>query len=390
MKIILSVLLFLIISNFSLAQKAKRVEFNELDKVQLNQVIRVRIALFEMKKGDLEKLKELVNLEELEIVENDSTSTINLIDFIPDLERNIKPLQALKIVSLQFDSIQNLSLNWLNNATLKNILIRGKWCQNLELTQRSTFELNGLHFYFNGMNTLPNWIYQQKKLQKIELELPDLENISEEIGTLIELSKLSITSDKLKELPIHLGYCKKLKTIKLYTPVLKNIDVLKPINSLESFYLRSIYVSSLKPLNKNKSMKNLNIEGTQQLKKINLKKLHIHELKTFELVGNYGLKKIKGLARNTQLQHLVFSDVNPKNWIKSIQSLKELKTLALRYSDYLNIKKKWYNKLNALRINVYLSSNYLKIENEKFLELNDVTLDAEKELFRMNIPYQSK
>jgi Leucine-rich repeat (LRR) protein len=93
-------------------------------------------------------------------------------------------------------------------------------------------------FHFKKKVAFPEWIYNLKKLEQLELDHSQLHSISPEIGKLKNLKTLTLTDNNLTQLPDEIGDCNSLETLLLSHNILNSLP--KSLINLKNLKLLDI------------------------------------------------------------------------------------------------------------------------------------------------------
>ncbi len=157
---------------------------------------------------------------------------------------------------------------------LFKLSVDGKSIYSLDLSDRKLAEfdfnftlfpnLRVLDLSYNYFTSIPDSVYELKKLRKLIIKDTKLWNISEKIGNLINLKYLNLQKNEIKSIPYNIGNLKELRYLNLLGNIIEYIPI-------EFYKLENLKV--LKMMYKgNLQIKNIT-ENLNSLEIINIKKL---------------------------------------------------------------------------------------------------------------------
>jgi hypothetical protein len=217
-----------------------------------------------------------------------------------------------------------------------------------------------------------------KKLKKLNLDCPDLENLS--LKNNDDLEEAYLDAPNLKQLDV--SDLKKLKKLDLKGSGIENLS-LKNNDDLEDLYLnfsklKQLDVSDLKKLKR----LNLNHSGIENLSlNDGLEKLHLYNCRKLKQLDVSGLKKLKklnlnhsgienlSLKNNDDLEKLDLSNCSELTQL-DVSGLKKLKKLDLSDSSIMNLSLKNNDGLEELSLPRKLKiPDVSDLKNLKMLDL---------------------
>jgi len=211
------------------------IELSELEHLSL---YRLGITDLPMELSKLKKLKEL---------------TIQRVCFekIPPVIGELSLLEKLSINQNEINIIKEIPEELYKLKKLKELCIDGVGGINHQIEKISPSigkltELEILHLQGNKIKTLPEELFELKKLKHLDLDYNKIEEIPSNINELTELNNLNLQGNKIKTLPEELFELKLLKELNLSGNEIKEISSsIGNLTELERLYLSDNYITEL-------------------------------------------------------------------------------------------------------------------------------------------------
>jgi hypothetical protein len=280
-----------------------------------------------------------------------------LLEYFDKNDIQIKNFKNLKYIFVYLNSNERKSLDISGLKKLKKLNLDCPGLENLSLKNNDDLE----ELYLDASKLKQLDVSGLKKLKKLNLDCPGIENLR--LKNNDDLEELYLNASKLKQLDI--SDLKKLKRLELTNSAIKNLS-LKNNDDLEKLYLydfsklKQLDVSDLKKL-KRLNLKGSDIENLRLKNNDDLEKLYLSDCSKLKQLDVSGLKKLKkldlngsgienlSLKNNDDLEKLYLSDCSKLKQL-DVSGLKKLKKLDLKGSGIENLSLKNNDDLEKLSL----------------------------------------